>query len=140
MNEKINIDDKFKKNNFQVPENYFENFNEKLQNRISSSETKLKTGKTILLLNRKFAYAASIIVTLTLTYFLNIEKENSTQNNLNKTQIAELINEDLIDMDDEFLYDYIIENKTISTKSADENSVENYILDEVDESTIYDEI
>lgn len=140
MNEKINIDDKFKKNNFQVPENYFENFNEKLQNRISRSESEVKSGKTIFLLNRKFAYAASIIVIFTISFFTFNSLQKTKSEPLNKTQIAELINEDLIDMEDEYLYDYIIENKNISTKSDDENSVENYILDEVDESTLYDEI
>ena len=140
MNEKINIDEKFKKNHFQVPENYFEQFPEKLQNRISRSETEMKSENVIFHLNRKFAYAASIIVIFTISYFTFNSLQKPKSEPLNKTQIAELINEDFIDMDDEYLYDYIIENKTINTKSTDENSVENYILDEVDESTIYDEI
>jgi len=140
MNEKINIDDKFKKNNFQVPENYFEQFNEKLQNRISHSKTEMKSENAIFYLNRKFAYAASIIVIFTISYFTFNSLQKTKSEPLNKTQIAELINENYIDIDDEYLYDYILENKTISTKSTDESSVENYILDEVDESTIYDEI
>ena len=137
MSEKINID-KFKKNNFQVPENYFETFPEKLRKRISQSETEIKNEKTIFHLNRKFAYAASIIMLISFSYltFTLLQKPKTEQ--LNKTQIADLINENYIDIDDYYLYDYIIENKTISTNTKEDNSIKNYILDKIDEKTIYD--
>ena len=122
---------------FKVPENYFENFSERLMLQISENEVKtisiFKKTKTWV-----FAAAAVLVLGISLSaltkYNTNsnaqktAELENYIANNttINDNDIADLLSENDIK---KLNIDFKIENNTIENELINNENLEQYLLD-----------
>ena len=122
---------------FKVPENYFENFSERLMLQISENEVKtisiFKKTKTWV-----FAAAAVLVLGISLSaltkYNTNsnaqktAELENYIANNttINDNDIADLLSENDIK---KLNIDFKIENNTIENELTNNENLEQYLLD-----------
>lgn len=134
MEELINITPFDKGNPFRVPENYFEEFPDKIMERIH--ETKIKDVKPGYFL-RKFLYpAAAVAAIIVFTLFvINYGNENLNVNDLAENQT------DTADAASSFVKEnYIIEAITIDEKDTIEgDDIINYLVDDnINENLIAD--
>ncbi|HBF88223.1 MAG TPA: hypothetical protein DDX39_06230 [Bacteroidales bacterium] len=142
MNEKINIDEKFKKNNFQVPENYFEQFSSKISERIVALESSEKNKKSKFSYRSQLKLAASILIFISLSFAGYKFFFNENPQVLNNIQISELIENDYVNIDDEYLLYELLseENVDLQLNSIEDQDVISYLEDEsIDESILLNE-
>lgn len=117
MQRKENINDDFlsysKENAFVAPEGYFENFSNRLNERIRAEQKSSAQTKTIGLkafFNSKLAMAASIILFISISYFtINIILN---QNEVSNSQYyADLVDYEIADFDLGLLAEFYLEDE-----------------------------
>ncbi|MCK4921967.1 MAG: hypothetical protein KAS71_13040 [Bacteroidales bacterium] len=104
-----------KENAFVAPEGYFENFSDRLNERIHNEQKSSGQKKTISLkafLNSKLAMAASFLIFITISYFtVNII---FNLNNVDNSQYyADLVDYEIADFDLGLLVEYYLEDEYI---------------------------
>tara|TARA_R110002124_G_scaffold189906_1_gene357228 strand:+ start:73 stop:573 length:501 start_codon:yes stop_codon:yes gene_type:complete len=127
---------------FKIPKQYFENLDSKILKEVAASE---RTGKVISLFSRKyFGYASAIAASLVIGFTVFNTKSNTIS--LDSLQLAAIdtyIEEGNLNLD---LYDVTsyIENEDIvnidlDTKYATDNSLKEYLLENIDTETLINE-
>jgi hypothetical protein len=137
----MNLEDINKKNIFKVPDQYFEEFPERLQDRIRK-ESKKREGKLISLPPFvRMAVAASVLILITFVLFLLQNNQPSVdqllaevptesliayleESDMSVDELIETIDVGLINSDDDFMDPTLIPDQTI-----DENLIQDIITD-----------
>jgi len=133
---KINVDA-----DFTVPNNYFETSKVQFLSKISTQQA--KKVNLISSFNWQFVsgIAAIFIAIILLFTFLNINKNNTLNANLNKVSEAEMI-EYLAnnDVKIEWINELNPEIKTVSKKDENNKEIEQYLLEHTDEQALLEEL
>lgn len=132
----------FKKNPFEVPEGYFDKFPMKIQERVSIQESFSEDKRPFFFWRPQLTLAFVVVAFTFISYvgfnfFLNDETKS-----LNAVQISELIENDYINIDDDYLlYEMLSEeNVDLQLSNIDDEDVLNYLdIENVDESVLYNE-
>ena len=111
------------KNIYNVPENYFNELNPKLENRINSLESK---KSKIILLNQLFKAAAMFLLLIGFYFIFNYSSKNE---NINYVQLNESIDEYLA-IENEIFYTFI-NDEDFNNLNIDEN-ITDYLEIEID--------
>ena len=111
------------KNIYNVPENYFNELNPKLENRINSLESK---KSKIILLNQLFKAAAIFLLLVGFYFIFNYSSKNE---NINYVQLNESIDEYLA-IENEIFYTFI-NDEDFNNLNIDEN-ITDYLEIEID--------
>lgn len=118
---RYNLDDLEKKNSFQAPEGYFENFNDRLKEKLSSESAREKPERTIVrrLSFSQLAIAASFIGIMAVAYsgvkyMLNRQDQQQT---VQQTTLANLSDYPVEDIDESTLYELYNETSTEESSS-----------------------
>jgi len=124
-----------KENNFKVPENYFEEFSERLQKRIEEESGQDRKGKIISIIRPYIAYAASfaglILVTMIMYYYL--KPDDSVAIALTEEEIYEEMAYYAYDLDENLLIDVLVNDTDYGIEDDDNgeaNAIIDYLLDE----------
>jgi len=125
-----------KESGFKVPESYFENLEEQILQRVTTSE---KT-KVIPLYKRKaFIYVTSIAACVAMVLLL-YPGTTSTQDAVQIADIETYFDEEGLDWDSNdialLLNEEDLENLPINTTLFSEESIENYLLENFDDTTL----
>lgn len=142
MSQKINIEELKRENGFKVPANYFDSFENTIQERIHAKE-----DKSILFRFRypSIAFAASFIA---FSLWL-VNKNDIVPTTVAPAAIdyVSYVNENIDEFDDELIYDTYTPVANVTVSAAEINKIENtealdeYLLDEgVDEEVLLDEL
>ena len=114
---------KFLKSIYNIPENYFNELNHQLENRINSLESK---KSKIILFNKLFKAAAMFLLLIGFYFLLNSPDKNE---NINYVQINESIDEYLA-IENEIFYTFI-NDEDFNHFNIDEN-IDDYLEIEID--------
>jgi len=142
MSQKINIEELKKENGFNVPPNYFDSFENTIQERIHAKEE-----KSILFRFRypSIAFAASFIA---FSVWL-VNKNDAVPKSVTPAAIdyVSYVNENIDEFEDELIYDTYTPVANVTVSAAEIKKIENtealdeYLLDEgVDEEVLLDEL
>lgn len=125
------------KNPFKVPDNYFDNFSEKLKGEINETKEKQNSNSIIVILKPYLTIAAIFMLIYTFWFF--IMGNNFAKKEIVKNNNIELIEENIIleMIETEELIDIIASNdiKTSETEILTDENISD-IIDEMDISTI----
>lgn len=123
-----------KKDLFKVPENYFYDLSDKIQERVGL--TKKNTSSIFEILQShfwRFAIATIVIVVVSVSIFYFINRKQ------NITDYLTFTDDYILDeVDEELIIDYLVENNLISDNSY--NVYEETVLDDFDENLIINEL
>ena len=124
-----------KKNNFIVPEGYFENFNERLQNKMQPKReaSLLQPGIQLRWLIAASLIGFALITFSGLIYILNDNKVLVSQT----TEIEAVISSQLNEYDDKQLYEFYSET---SKENISNNSFENDSIDDMVDYLLYTDL
>jgi len=114
---------KYLKSIYNIPENYFNELNHQLENRINSSESK---KSKIILFNKLFKAAAMFLLLIGFYFLLNSPDKNE---NINYVQLNESIDEYLA-IENEIFYTFI-NDEDFNHFNIDEN-IDDYLEIEID--------
>ena len=114
---------KFLKSIYNIPENYFNELNHQLENRINSLESK---KSKIILFNKLFKAAAMFLLLIGFYFLLNSPDKNE---NINYVQLNESIDEYLA-IENEIFYTFI-NDEDFNHLNIDEN-IDDYLEIEID--------
>jgi len=114
---------KYLKSIYNIPENYFNELNHQLENRINSSESK---KSKIILFNKLFKAAAMFLLLIGFYFLLNSPDKNE---NINYVQLNESIDEYLA-IENEIFYTFI-NDEDFNHFNIDEN-INDYLEIEID--------
>jgi hypothetical protein len=114
---------KFLKSIYNIPENYFNELNHQLENRINSLESK---KSKIILFNKLFKAAAMFLLLIGFYFLLNSPDKNE---NINYVQLNESIDEYLA-IENEIFYTFI-NDEDFNHFNIDEN-IDDYLEIEID--------
>jgi len=114
---------KYLKSIYNIPENYFNELNHQLENRINSSESK---KSKIILFNKLFKAAAMFLLLIGFYFLLNSPDKNE---NINYVQLNESIDEYLA-IENEIFYTFI-NDEDFNHLNIDEN-IDDYLEIEID--------
>ena len=114
---------KYLKSIYYIPENYFNELNPKLENRINSLESK---KSKIILLNKLFKAAAMFLLLIGFYFIFNY---SSKIENINYVQLDESIDE-YLDIENEIFYTFI-NDEDFNHLNFDEN-IDDYLEIEID--------
>ena len=114
---------KYLKSIYNIPENYFNELNHQLENRINSSESK---KSKIILFNKLFKAAAMFLLLIGFYFILNSPDKNE---NINYVQLIESIDEYLA-IENEIFYTFI-NDEDFNHLNIDEN-IDDYLEIEID--------
>jgi hypothetical protein len=114
---------KYLKSIYNIPENYFNELNTKLENRINSLESK---KSKIVLLNQLFKAAAMFLLLIGFYFIFNYSSKNE---NINYVQLNESIDEYLA-VENEIFYTFI-NDEDFNHLNIDEN-IDDYLEIEID--------
>lgn len=139
INNKENINFN-KENPFRTPEGYFENFSEKIMQKIGEPEVTEKRISTWHLFKTQFAMAAGIIGFALLAYYsYNLISNNNSQINHKNNNVIAVI-ADTTDAELSFVDEtHIVEALSTTTpkQEVDGNDLINYLIeDDIDENLI----
>ena len=131
----MKLEDINKDNIFKVPDNYFENFPERLQKRIEETEQQKKTP--VIRLRTIINVAAAAIILMFVIYGITLINDNSTSAD---QILSEISSEDLVNylVESDMSTDEFLENLDISVLASTEDPIiEEFIpSDPLDEETI----
>ena len=108
---------------YNIPENYFYELNQKVENRINSLESK---KSKIVLFNKLFKAAAIFLLLIGFYFLLNSPDKNE---NINYVQLNESIDE-YLDIENEIFYTFI-NDEDFNHFNIDEN-IDDYLEIEID--------
>ncbi|OFX44251.1 MAG: hypothetical protein A2046_14000 [Bacteroidetes bacterium GWA2_30_7] len=136
------LNEQNRKNSFKVPDNYFDDLSQKIQNKIQNSNVNhVKNNKYIF--NPIFAYSLGLglilIIMFGLYKFSNSDKKII---NLDNNEISELMLNGDIEFDDEQVAEFYLSNQTgeISYLTTEQDGIYEYLNEEeLDEQSIYNE-
>ena len=114
---------KYLKSIYNIPENYFNELNPKLENRINSLESK---KSKIILFNKLFKAAAMFLLLIGFYFIFNY---SSNIENINYVQLDESIDE-YLDIENEIFYTFI-NDEDFNHLNFDEN-IDDYLKIEID--------
>ena len=114
---------KYLKSIYNIPENYFNELNPKLENRINSLESK---KSKIILFNKLFKAAAMFLLLIGFYFIFNY---SSKIENINYVQLDESIDE-YLDIENEIFYTFI-NDEDFNHLNFDEN-IDDYLEIEID--------
>tara|TARA_B110000444_G_C18283138_1_gene341676 strand:- start:48 stop:434 length:387 start_codon:yes stop_codon:yes gene_type:complete len=114
---------KYLKSIYNIPENYFNELNPKLENRINSLESK---KSKIILFNKLFKAAAMFLLLIGFYFIFNY---SSNIENINYVQLDESIDE-YLDIENEIFYTFI-NDEDFNHLNFDEN-IDDYLEIEID--------
>ena len=114
---------KYLKSIYNIPENYFNELNPKLENRINSLESK---KSKIILFNKLFKAAAMFLLLIGFYFIFNY---SSKIENINYVQLDESIDE-YLDIENEIFYTFI-NDEDFNHLNFDEN-IDDYLKIEID--------
>jgi hypothetical protein len=125
-----------KKHGFDVPDGYFEN----LEERILQNVAQEKTVKVIRLFKRKtFIYAISVAACAALVFSIYTGNTGKVEP-LRIADIEAYIDGDAMDLDSydiaQLLSEYEIDNLTLENEIFSQESLEDYLLDHLDDTTL----
>lgn len=134
MKKNDNILDKFKEqqkqNSFDVPENYFENFQEKLNSKIKENNTKVSNYQRIKpYLMAAASFALLFMIWKTVTHF-------STNNSdlIVKTEITQELENyedyELYALSDHEIVDYLFDNENVLEENNSDDAIIDYLIEE----------
>ena len=131
----MKLEDINKDNIFKVPDNYFENFPERLQKRIEETEQQKKTP--VIRLRTIINVAAAAIILMFVIYGITLINDNSTSAD---QILSEISSEDLVNylVESDMSTDEFLENLDMSVLASTEDPIiEEFIpSDPLDEETI----
>ncbi|MGE0561707.1 MAG: hypothetical protein AB7O47_07820 [Flavobacteriales bacterium] len=136
MQNKNNIEQYKKENQFSVPANYFEELPQQIQAR--KNRTKPNTVFSNQLFYKVLA-PTMVIVTLLASYYLY---QNNSNTELTPQEISEvIIDQELIQMDEEMIYEVYAETATSNqTESENEEIIDYLINDNISINLILEEL
>ncbi|MCK5822612.1 MAG: hypothetical protein KAG95_01315 [Bacteroidales bacterium] len=125
-----------KENNFNVPDNYFDDFPSIVQERISKKSSTFISKFLFLILKPQFIAAFSIVVIFFVSYSIfNSHKET---NILSSNDVAEYFEQNQTDYDENLLIDVIVNDPNIDiSNNSDNDVIIDYLIDnDIDYSTL----
>ena len=137
-----NLSNMKKDSPFRVPEDYFDNFAARLENKIQQENKPQHRSKLYLLRKPYLAVAATfaglIIMAVTV---LRVVETKHTSNGLTNEEIMAYIQDDIYDYDEYTIIENLKPEKSINIKSElnDDEIIKYLVNDGVDVSTISDE-
>lgn len=125
MQNKNNIEQLKKENQFSVPANYFEDLPQQIQAR------KNQTKPNIIFSTNwyyKILAPTMIVITLFASYYLY---QNNTTSELTPQEISEvIINEELIQIDEEMIYEVYAETATLHQNESENEEIIDYLIND----------
>jgi hypothetical protein len=121
-----------KKNNFNTPEDYFDELPAIIQGRIKTKST-FQWGLT-------FKYALPVLVIIMMVFYFNDTPSTTTSPiQISKQEAIDYLNKRVdYEIDEMMLTDELADNLT--TKQTESSSMDEYLLNDIDEDLLIDEI
>ena len=148
MEEDIKIPDRLREAGkqlpFSVPDNYFETFQQRLQDRMQQEKQVPGFTRVIQLVRPRLSYAAVIAGFLMISFFAARQiLQSNQQQTLNSSELAEIMDYYLIDYDDELLYETLSElpeEQVINPLQEDPDEIFDYLdAEDIDYSLFLDD-
>lgn len=136
------------KNSFVVPEGYFENFSDRLSNRMFAEEAKIslkRDSRLGIFFNSKLALAASILLFISVSYF-TIQVILNRKTTSESKYYSELIDHEIYDYDLGLLTEFYLETEESTIQDLDSETDEDseiidfLITEDIDIEMIIDEL